>query len=76
MAGKEDREHLAFALAERRVLFTQDEDFLRLHDEGVAHAGIVYCHQQKHLIGKIIEGLVLLWEVYEPEEMKNQREYL
>ena len=37
-----DEEHLARARAEGRVIFTQDEDFLRLHAAGTDHAGIVY----------------------------------
>ncbi len=31
-----------FALSQGRVIFTQDDDFLRLHHSNVAHAGIVY----------------------------------
>jgi uncharacterized protein with PIN domain len=38
----EDDEHLAFALHEGRVAVTCDADFLRLHAQGPAHAGIVY----------------------------------
>jgi predicted nuclease of predicted toxin-antitoxin system len=40
-----DEAHLALAAAEMRVVFTQDADFLRLHAEGIPHAGIVYAHQ-------------------------------
>lgn len=40
-----DGEHLQFALAERRVIFTQDDDFLKLASSGQAHAGIVYTPQ-------------------------------
>jgi predicted nuclease of predicted toxin-antitoxin system len=42
MLGASDREQLAFAASEGRVLFTKDADFLRLHGAGVRHAGIVY----------------------------------
>jgi predicted nuclease of predicted toxin-antitoxin system len=41
MLGASDEEHLAFARGEGRVLFTQDDDLLRLHASGVEHAGIV-----------------------------------
>jgi predicted nuclease of predicted toxin-antitoxin system len=38
----EDVRQLAFATVEGRILVTQDADFLRLHQQGIAHAGIVY----------------------------------
>jgi predicted nuclease of predicted toxin-antitoxin system len=71
-----DEEHAAFGLVQGRVVFTQDEDFLRLHAAGTPHAGIAYCHQESRTIGEIILGLLLIWEVYEPEEMHNRVEYL
>lgn len=40
LTGASDEEHLKRALAEDRVLFTQDDDYLRLHAAGVEHAGI------------------------------------
>ncbi len=71
-----DEEHLSFAGAEGRVIFTQDEDFLALHASGVSHAGIAYCHQEARSLGDIIRGLVLIWEIYEPVEMANRVEWL
>ena len=49
---------------------------MRTHAAGQAHPGIAYCHQQTRSIGEIIRGLVLIWEVFEPEEMQNRVEYL
>lgn len=43
LIGKSDEEQLAFAVSQKRVIFTQDTDFLRLHQQGVSHYGIVYC---------------------------------
>ncbi len=43
----EDLAHIAYALAEGRVIFTQDDDFLRHHNAGATHAGIVYSKQRK-----------------------------
>lgn len=37
-----DKEHLRYALVERRVIFTQDDDFLKLAALGEEHSGIVY----------------------------------
>ena len=44
-------------------------DFLRLNQSNIYHLGIVYCPQQTKSIGQIIQGLVLIWELLEPEEM-------
>jgi len=71
-----DEQHLAFGLAEGRVMFTQDEDYLALNASGVPHPGIVYCHQNTRTLGEIIDFLVLIWEVFEPEEMANRVEYI
>ena len=71
-----DESHVDFALREGRVIFTQDDDYLSLNARGVPHAGITYCHQQTRSIGEIVESLVLIWEVYDPEEMANRVEYI
>jgi hypothetical protein len=76
LLGTDDLDHVAFALARGRVIFSHDEDYLRLHDQGVQHAGIAYCHQESRSIGEIIRGLELIWEVLEPEEMRNRVEYI
>jgi hypothetical protein len=72
----QDEEHLGYGQATGRVLFTQDEDFLRLNAAGVDHRGIAFCHQQSRSIGQIIAGLLLIWEIYEPEDMTGRVEYL
>lgn len=71
-----DQQQLAYCLAQRCVLFTQDRDFLRLHAAQVPHAGIAYCDKDTRSIGEIIQGLVLIWELLEPEEMANRVEYI
>jgi predicted nuclease of predicted toxin-antitoxin system len=76
LLGAIDEEHAAFALSENRVVFTQDRDFLRINAARVPHAGIAYCEKGTRSIGEIIAGLVLLWEIYEPDEMLNRVEYL
>lgn len=73
--GATDEDHLAFALAEGRVVFTHDDDFLRLASSGKAHAGIVYAPNHTP-IGKIIQNLMLIYEVLEAEEMVGNVEYL
>jgi len=70
-----DETHLRCALAEGRVLFTQDADFLRLHAAATEHAGIVYVPQGAS-ISAIVRGLVLIHQVLELEDFRNHVEYL
>jgi hypothetical protein len=71
-----DEQQVGFSLAQGRVLFTQDHDFLRFHAAGMAHSGIAYCAKDTRSIGDIIQALVLIWEILEPEEMRNHVEFL
>jgi predicted nuclease of predicted toxin-antitoxin system len=71
-----DEEQIALAASQNRILFTQDRDLLRLHAAGAQHPGIAYCGKDTKSIGAIIHGLVLIWEVLEPEEMANRVEFL
>lgn len=75
MLGASDQEHLALARKEGRVIFTQDDDFLRLHAAGAEHAGIVYAPQQTS-IGEIIYGLMLIYQILDAKDMTGQVEYL
>jgi predicted nuclease of predicted toxin-antitoxin system len=72
----EDERQAAYGLAENRVVFTHDADFLRLQAAGVAHSGIVYRAKDTLGLGEIIRRLVLVWEIYEPEEIVNRVEFL
>jgi hypothetical protein len=76
LRAAQDEEHISYGLATGRVVFTQDEDYLRLHAAGVEHRGIAFCYQQTRSIGQIIAGLLLIWEVLEPEEMAGRVEYI
>ncbi|HVS38368.1 MAG TPA: DUF5615 family PIN-like protein [Gemmataceae bacterium] len=76
LLGALDEQQLEYARRENRAVFTQDADFLRLHAAGVEHAGVVYCHQQSRSVGDIIRGLVMIWEVLDPEDMRNRVEFL
>lgn len=71
-----DEQQMAFATADNRVIFTQDEDFLRINATGIAHPGIVDCHQQKYSVGDLIRLLVLVWEVYDSDKLRDRVEYL
>jgi predicted nuclease of predicted toxin-antitoxin system len=66
----------AYALAESRVIITQDRDFLRLNAAGEPHAGIAYCDKDTRSIGEMISGLVRIWELLEPEAMAGRVQFL
>jgi uncharacterized protein with PIN domain len=73
--GATDEEHLAFALKSERVIFTQDDDFLRLDASGIHHAGIAYAEQGTP-IGEIVRGLMLIYHILDADEMRGHVEFL
>jgi hypothetical protein len=70
-----DRCLLLSAHSQGRVLCSLDADFLRLHDEGVPHAGIAYASQGTP-VGRMVRGLMLIHDVLTPQEMKGHVEFL
>lgn len=76
LLGATDPEQLAFAISQKRVIFTQDDDFLAIHQRGLEHYGIAYCHPNSRSTGEIVRGLILIWEVLEPLEMVNHVEFI
>jgi hypothetical protein len=76
LVGATDIAHIQFATASGRILVTQDDDFLRLHAEGITHAGIAYCHQQSMSIGELLRSLILIHDLLTPEEMVGRVEFL
>jgi len=75
MLGASDEAHLRKAQGEGRVIFTQDDDLLRLAATGAEHSGIVYTPQHAS-IGEVIYGLMLIYQVMESEDMENHVEYI
>ena len=71
-----DDKQLDFAHSDNRVLVTCDTDFLRLHDRGVPHAGIVYTLKGKRTIGELIHSLLMIAECLTSADMENHVEYL
>lgn len=76
LIGSSDKEQLAFACAQHRVLFTQDRDFLILHNARIRHAGSAYCIKGSRSTGGILRGLILIWEVLNASEMIGRVEFL
>jgi hypothetical protein len=48
---------------------------LRLHAAGAEHRGIVFCYEQSRSIGQVIASLLLIWEIFEPEQVANRVEF-
>lgn len=71
-----DEEQLKFAQGQGRVLFTQDSDFLKLHNSGFEHCGIAYCVKGSRSTGEILQGLILIWEVLKSEDISGKVEFL
>ena len=72
----DDESQLDFIRQQKRVIFTHDKDFLIIASRTSDHPGIVYCKQKTRSLGEFIESLVLINEVYLPEEMVGRVEYL
>ena len=47
-----------------------------MHQTGTTHFGIVYCSQGNKSIGEVIKGLILIWELLEPNDMFGKVEFL
>jgi predicted nuclease of predicted toxin-antitoxin system len=79
-SGLPDNQQLYYAYENGFVLFTHDDDFLRLDAEhifqGKEHCGIIFTHQKDYNIGECIRRLKIIVEVLSPEEMKNHVEFL
>jgi hypothetical protein len=71
-----DDEHLAFALRDNRVIYTNDRDFLVLHSQGAEHAGIAYCSSGTRSIGEIVRYLCLMHDCMTVEEMRGHVEHI
>jgi predicted nuclease of predicted toxin-antitoxin system len=75
LLGAPDEVHLALAQSQGRVILTQDDDFLRLHAAGAAHAGIIYAAQGTR-VGDVIRGVMLIHDTLEAEDMAGHVEFL
>ncbi len=81
MIERSDREHLDYATAQGRVLYSFNVgDYYRLHMEylaqGKSHAGIILARQQSYSVGEQMRRLLKLIAVKSAEDMKNQVEFL
>ena len=77
LAGPPDQAHSDSARQHRRVIVTEDVDFLILANKsGAEHWGIVYCRKRNERnIGQIIEFVVLMEGCLGEEDMRNHVEF-
>lgn len=64
----------------KRIIFSQDDDFLaeahRRQVEGINFAGVIYVHQRNISIGDCVRDLELIAKVSEPEDFADRVQYL
>src|SRR5258708_1842244 len=75
LTAASDRVHIEYARQSRRVVVTDDADFLGLARSGITHSGIVYCRRATHTIGQIIEHIVLVDVCFTEAEMFGHVEF-
>jgi predicted nuclease of predicted toxin-antitoxin system len=73
--GLPDDQVLARCYTEGRLLITNDNDYLRLHNQGIPHAGIVFFAFGARSIGEMVAFLMLVVDVYSPDEIANRVEF-
>jgi hypothetical protein len=81
MIGQPDAEHLSFAVADGRALYSFNvADFMRLHHarlaEGAHHAGLILGQQQRYSVGEQMRRLLRLVGTKSVERMRDSVEFL
>ena len=81
MIRRKDEEHLSFAAARGRALYSFNiGDYHQIHTEwtstGRGHAGIILAQQRRYSTGEQIRRLVRLIGSLTDEAMKNREEFL
>jgi predicted nuclease of predicted toxin-antitoxin system len=71
-----DAAYVTFGLRTGRVIVTDDADFLRQAARAEAHYGIAYYPQGERSVKELIDALMLLHGVFEPDELVGQVHYL
>ncbi len=71
-----DDDHLAYAKRERRVIVTNDTDFLASAAVDPTHCGIAFYAQGKRSFGEVIRHLALMHDTMDENETLGRIEYL
>jgi hypothetical protein len=73
---RDDESLLARATGIGRLLFTQDQDFLKIaaqwQQSGNPFAGILHAHQRGASLARLVEDIALMATCGEPEELLNR----
>ena len=59
-----------------RVIYTGDDDYLRLNSSDIPHLGIFYHHPLKYSIGQAIDAVATACQILSAEELANRVEFL
>jgi predicted nuclease of predicted toxin-antitoxin system len=70
-----DEKQLVYLLQTGRVIFTHDDDFLRIHRASEEHPGIVYSKHGTRSIGEVIRFLQLMNDCLEANDMRRKVEF-
>ena len=81
MIERDDTEHLDYATAQGRVLYSCNvADFYRLHTNylarGNSHAGMILAPQQRYSVGEQMRRLLKIIHAKSAEEMRNEVAFL
>jgi hypothetical protein len=81
LIGESDEKHLAYAIAEGRVLYSFNvADFMNLHrahlTQGKHHPGIILAQQQRYSVGEQMRRLLRLIGTKSAERMQDSVEFL
>ena len=81
MIERADQDHLDFATAQRRVLYSFNVgDFYQLHsaylEDNKPHAGLILSRQQQYSVGEQMRRLLKLIAPISAEQMRNRVEFL
>jgi Domain of unknown function (DUF5615) len=81
MRNRDDANHLAYAAAHNRVLYSFNiRDYNALHlahaAQGKSHAGIILAQQQRYSVGEQMRRLLRLVGTISAEEMHDRMEFL
>jgi nitrogenase subunit NifH len=81
MRERKDEEHLLWAAAQNRSLYSFNvRDYCRLHAEflvqGRSHAGIILAKQQQYSVGEQMRRLLKMIATKPVDEMTNKIEFL
>ena len=81
MIKRDDTEHLDYATAQGRVLYTCNvADFCRLHTNSLAHGsshtGMILAPQQRYSVGEQMRRLLKIIHTKSAEEIRNEVAFL